>query len=149
MVEKAKYELDLLLKNCEDEEALRIQKTINGNILDIIKMFAEQGHGGFTAGYCIPIIEKLLRQSFITPLTGADDEWSEVSEGLYQNVRESSIFKGDKFDGKPYWLNGKAFSTDGGKTFFTNGDSCIPIEFPLNELPETEYIILEESDING
>lgn len=144
MVEKAKYELDLLLKNCEDDESLQIQKTINNNILDIVEMFAKQGHSGFTAEYCIPIIEKLLKQSFITPLTGSDDEWSEVSPGLFQNIRESSIFKdAENFDGRPYYINGKAFSNDNGKTYFTNGDSAVVIEFPLNELPKTEYIILE------
>lgn len=144
MIEKAKYELDLLLKNCEDDESLQIQKTINNNILDIVEMFAKQGHSGFTAEYCIPIIEKLLKQSFITPLTGSDDEWSEVSPGLFQNIRESSIFKdAENFDGKPYYINGKAFSNDNGKTYFTNGDSAVVIEFPLNELPKTEYIILE------
>lgn len=144
MVEKAKYELDLLLKNCEDDESLQIQKTINNNILDIVEVFAKQGHSGFTAEYCIPIIEKLLKQSFITPLTGSDDEWSEVSPGLFQNIRESSIFKdAENFDGRPYYINGKAFSNDNGKTYFTNGDSAVVIEFPLNELPKTEYIILE------
>lgn len=144
MIEKAKYELDLLLKNCEDAESLQIQKTINNNILDIVEMFAKQGHSGFTAEYCIPIIEKLLKQSFITPLTGSDDEWSEVSPGLFQNTRESSIFKdAENFDGRPYYINGKAFSNDNGKTYFTNGDSAVVIEFPLNELPKTEYIILE------
>lgn len=144
MIEKAKYELDLLLKNCEDDESLQIQKTINNNILDIVEMFAKQGHSGFTAEYCIPIIEKLLKQSFITPLTGSDDEWSEVSPGLFQNTRESSIFKdAENFDGRPYYINGKAFSNDNGKTYFTNGDSAVVIEFPLNELPKTEYIILE------
>ena len=144
MIEKAKYELDLLLKNCEDDESLQIQKTINNNILGIVEMFAKQGHSGFTAEYCIPIIEKLLKQSFITPLTGSDDEWSEVSPGLFQNIRESSIFKdAENFDGKPYYINGKAFSNDNGKTYFTNGDSAVVIEFPLNELPKTEYIVLE------
>ena len=123
---------------------MQIQKTINNNILDIVEMFAKQGHSGFTAEYCIPIIEKLLKQSFITPLTGSDDEWSEVSPGLFQNTRESSIFKdAENFDGRPYYINGKAFSNDNGKTYFTNGDSAVVIEFPLNELPKTEYIILE------
>lgn len=151
MVEKAKYELDLLLNACkDDEEAYKMQKVINDNILDVVKVFAEGGHSGFTASYAIPIITKLLKQSFITPLTGDDTEWTEVSEGLYQNKRESSIFKSrDRFDGKPYYLDGKAFSDDGGKTWYTNSDSCVVIEFPLEELPETEYIILKEDDING
>ena len=146
MIEKAKYELDLILKQCgEDEEAIKMQKTINKDILDLVKMFANQGHSGFTANYTINILNKLLRQSFVTPLTGEEDEWVEVAEGVYQNKRESAIFKQkDRFDGKAYYLDGKAFSDDGGKTYYTNNDSRVIVEFPLYELPKTEYIILED-----
>ena len=145
MIEKAKYELDLILKQCEDEEERKMQEVINKNILDLVEMFANQGHSGFTANYTINILTKLLKQSFITPLTGEDDEWTEVSKGVYQNKRESAIFKEtDRFNGKPYYLNGKAFSDDGGKSWYTNSNSFVIIEFPLKELPKTEYIILED-----
>lgn len=88
-----------------------------------------------------------MRQSFVTPLTGEDDEWIEVAEGVFQNKRESAIFKeADRFDGKAYYLHGKAFSDNGGKSFYTNSDSCVVIDFPLKELPETEYIILGDKD---
>ena len=146
MVEKAKYELGLLIKQCDpnDHEGIRMQEAINKDILDLVEMFANQGHSGFTASYTINILTKLLNQSFITPLTGEDHEWHEVSEGVYQNKRESAIFKDkDKFDGKAYYLHGKAFSDNGGKTWFTNKDSSVIVEFPLKELPKTEYIILE------
>lgn len=151
MVEHAEYELNLILDNCkDDEEAYKMQKAVNDNILEVVKAFAEGGHSGFSANYAIPIIERLLRQSFVLPLTGEDSEWVEVADGVYQNKRESSIFKSkNMFDGKPYYLDGKAFSDDGGKTWYTNGDSFVPIEFPLAELPKTEYIILKEDDING
>lgn len=148
MVEKAKYELDLLLEQCgDDEEARRMQKVINKNLLDLVELFASQGHSGFTANYTIKNLIKLLNQSFITPLTGAEEEWNEVTPGVYQNKRESRIFKQhDRFEGKPYYLDGKAFSDDGGKTWYTNKDSFVTIEFPLYKLPDTEYIILEKEN---
>jgi hypothetical protein len=148
MLEKAEYELNLVLKNCGgEEEAVKMQEAINKDILEIVEVFSKQGHSGFSAGYVIRVLERLLRQSFLTPLTGEDDEWAEVSEGFYQNKRESKIFKSkDDFDGKAYYIDGKAFSDDGGKSWFTNRDSCVVVEFPLKELPKTEYIILEKKD---
>ena len=145
MKEKAKYELDLILKQCEDEEDRNMQKVINKHILDLVEMFANQGHSGFSANYTINILTKLLKQSFVTPLTGEDDEWAEVTDGVYQNKREGKIFKqADRFDGKPYYIDGKAFSDNGGKSWYTNSESFVTIEFPLKELPKTEYIILED-----
>lgn len=150
MIKKAEYELELLLKQCEDEEAIKMQKVINKNLLDLVELFAKQGHSGFTANYTINILIKLLNQSFITPLTGADDEWVEVSRGVFQNNRESKIFKQhDIFNGQAYYIDGKAFSRDGGKTWYTNSESFVTIKFPLYKLPDTEYIILREDDVNG
>lgn len=147
LIEHAKRELDLILKQCEDEEAVEMQKVINKDIMDIIEIFSKQGHSGFSASYTINMLTKLLNYSFITPLTGEDDEWMEVSGGVLQNKREGRIFKNDeKFDGKPFYLEGKAFSDDNGKSWYTNGDSFVTVEFPLYKLPETEYIILEEGE---
>lgn len=151
LVKHAKEELDLLLKQCEgDEESIRMQKSINNGILKVVEAFAEYGYSGYSASYAIDIIEKLLRYSFITPLTGADDEWCEVTEGVFQNKRDSRVFKStqeDRFDGKPYYLEGKAFSYDGGKSWVTNRDSFVSVEFPLFRVPETEYIILEGEEL--
>jgi hypothetical protein len=103
MIEHAKYELDLLLKNCEDEEGLKMQKVINNDILEIIETFAKQGHSGMSANYAIRIIDKLLKYEPILPLTLKDDEFVEVADGVFQNKRDSRIFKQkDRFDGKPY-----------------------------------------------
>ena len=148
MIEKAKYELDLILNNC-DEEDRGMQEVINKDILEVVEVFANQGHSGYSANYAIPIINKLLKQSFILPLTGEDDEWCEVADGVYQNKRESSIFKDkDRFDGKAYYIYGKAFSDNGGKSYYTNRDSHVIVEFPLKELPKTEYIIVEEGSLS-
>lgn len=146
MKEHAKRELDLILKQCEDEEAVQMQQVINDDILKIVEIFADQGHSGFSANYAINILTKLLKYQFITPLTGEDDEWIEVTDGVYQNKRQSNIFKDkDRFDGKAYYLDGKAFSDDGGKSWYMNGDSWVTVEFPLRELPKTEYIIVSDT----
>lgn len=147
MVEKAKYELGLIMKECDpnDEEEIKMQEAINKDILDLVEMFANQGHSGFSANYVINILTKLLKQSFVTPLTGKDDEWVEVTPGVFQNKREGKIFKQAKrFLGKAYYIDGKAFSDNGGKSFYTNSNSFVVVEFPLKELPETEYIIIKE-----
>lgn len=103
MIEHAKYELNLLLEKCEDEEERKMQKLINDNALEIVKKFCEMGHSGFTAEYEINMINKLLRQQNLTKLTLNDDEFVEISKGLFQNKRDSRIFKSkDKFNGKPY-----------------------------------------------
>ena len=80
-----------------------MQKIINDNALEIVKKFCEMGHSGFTAEYEINMINKLLRQQNLTKLTLNDDEFVEISKGLFQNKRDSRIFKSkDKFNGKPY-----------------------------------------------
>lgn len=144
MVEHAKRELDLVLNECTTEEDLKYQQLMNDSILEIVKVFAEQDHSGSSANYSINILEKLLRQSFITPLTGEDDEWNEVGTGVFQNRRESAIFKqADRFNGQAYYLEGKAFSDDGGETWYTNKNSFVTVEFPLFKLPEREKIIVK------
>ena len=103
MIEKAKYELNLILNECEDEESKQMQESINNHILEMVKIFADFGHSGFSAEYTINILTKLLRQENLTPLKLTDDEFVEVSDGIFQNIRDYRIFKDkNKFDGKPY-----------------------------------------------
>ncbi len=103
MIRHAEYELNLLLSKCEDEEERILQKEINNNALEIVKKFCEVGHSGFSAEYEIEMIIKLLRQQNLTPLTLKDDEFVEVSDGVFQNIRDSRVFKQmDRFGFKPY-----------------------------------------------
>jgi hypothetical protein len=62
-------------------------------VLDIVRVFSEQGHSGFSAGMTTSLVEKLLRYEPLTPLTGEDDEWNEVGVGVWQNKRSFSVFK--------------------------------------------------------
>jgi hypothetical protein len=112
-------EMDQMLCNC---------------ILQMVDLFSEQGHSGMSASYTISLLENILRYKPLSPLTGNDDEWVEVSEGLYQNIRCSRVFKDNS---GAYDINGKVFTDKAGCTY-TSRDSTVYIEFPY--IPKTEYI---------
>lgn len=135
-VEWAKSELDRLVK--DDDE---MQKAINADILEIVEVFAKQGHSGFSGSYALSILTRLLDWKPITPLTGEDDEWNEVGEGVYQNKRCSSVFKEN---GQAYWMDGKIFSDDGGQTWWTNRNSRVPVTFPFTMPDHPEKVILTD-----
>lgn len=128
-----------------DEPVDEMQQLMMNNLLEIVEVFAAQGHSGFSASYAVGVLEKLLQFKPIVPLTGEDWEWSDVSEysggvKTYQNKRCSAVFKQvDRFDGKPYYLDGKVFVDQDGCSF-TNSDSAVVITFPYT--PKTEYVYL-------
>lgn len=112
------------------------------HILKMVDLFAEEGHSGFSAGYAISILQKLLRFEPLSPLTGEDDEWCEVSDGLFQNKRLSRVFKNGK-DGQAFDIDGKVFVEPDGHSY-TNRDSRVYIEFPY--IPKTEYVNVEKPE---
>lgn len=146
LVRFAEEELNVLLKGCKDEEAVNTQKLINNQILDIVKMFSEQGHSGFSASYAISLLSKLLKYQPLTPLTGEDDEWTKLDytpDICYQNKRCSSVFKDE--DGKAYNIDAKVFSDDNGHTWYTGKDSKEYITFPYI-VKDPEKIIIDNVD---
>ncbi len=115
------------------------------HILHMVKEFADEGHSGFSANYALAVLKKLLAYKPLSPLTGEDDEWSEVAEEdgkpLFQNKRYFSVFKAGK-DGQAYDVDGKVFwewytDEDGEqrKSYFTNYHSRVPVTFPY-EVPD-------------
>ena len=72
--------------------------------LDIVKLFASQGHSGMSASIVTDLVGKLMRFEPLTPLTYEADEWIDHG-GTWQNKRDS-----------------KVFSDDGGKTHHRLGD---------------------------
>jgi hypothetical protein len=116
--------------------------------LELLKVFDNQGHSGSSAPYAVALFEKLAMWKPIAPLTGADDEWVEVGTDVWQNRRNSSVFK--KADGQAYWMDGRVFwdwfsdpSIDDGKPFksyYTSIDSRVNIEFPWTQPDKPEYI---------
>lgn len=145
LVLHAERELDIILNKCEDEDGKEMQKMINQDILEIVEVFSNQGHSGFSASYAIGTIKKLLSYEPITPLTGNDEEWNKLDyndDVKYQNKRCSRIFKDAK--GQAYDSEGKIFSDDGGKSWYQSKDSRVYIEFPYT--PHTEKIILDTKE---
>lgn len=118
-----------------------MQAAINKDILDIVELFSNQGHSGFSAGYALSVLERLLRFKPLAPLTGEPDEWKEVSNGCYQNQRCFSVFKdstGEVTDG-----DGIIVSDNGGITWFTSGRFKKKITFPYLPPTHPEKVYIE------
>lgn len=107
-------------------------------VMKLIEVFADEGHSGMSASYCIGIFEKLARFEPLTPLTGDDDEWNEVGDGVFQNKRCSHVFKEN---GAAYDIEGKIFREPDG-VCFTSRDSHVPVTFPY--VPKHEYVDVQK-----
>ena len=139
-----------------DKYTDEMQEMICDHVLALLEVFADEGHSGTTASYTIELFSKLAKFDPIVPLTGEDWEWNNVSDAsgceTYQNKRCGAVFKSaDRFDGQPYYLDGKVFwewykSDDGemSKSYFISGDSQVPIVFPYT--PKSEYVFRATED---
>lgn len=108
------------------------------NVLQLIKVFSEQGHSGFSASHCVGLFTKLAKYEPIGPLTGEDDEWVEVGPGIFQNRRMGGVFKEN---GEAYFIDGKIWRNQRGECY-TNFQSRVPVKFPCT--PKSEYIDVED-----
>lgn len=133
-----------LKEHAEKELALLgNDKEFNDEIVKIIEIFANMGHSGCSASYASQLIYNLLKFRNLTPLTGEESEWNEVTDDLFQNNRMSNIFKTSKeFNGQAYTIDGIYFSDDNGLSWFGNHRSRIPITFPYT-YKEPKRVILK------
>ena len=157
LLSHAEKELDLIgMKEDSPDEMNRMMRK---HILHMMQEFANEGHSGMSAGYAISILTKLMDFKPLSPLTGEDDEWNEVSERAghkcWQNKRRSSVFKDD--NGECYDIDGKVFwdwckmpldSDEEGypgervfKSYYTCRESRMPVTFPYTvpDKPIYEY----------
>ena len=115
-----------------------MQASICEHVLDLLRVFSDEGHSGTTAPYTVNMFKKLAMFEPLVPLTGEDWEWSEVRPGMFQNKRCSRVFKqADRFDGQAYDIEGKVFREPNGSCY-TSADSRVPVTFPYT--PKTEYV---------
>jgi hypothetical protein len=139
LVEHAERELKAVgLQDSDEYDGMVSEAT-----LEIVKVFADQGHSGFSAAIVTSLVEKLMRFEPLTPLTGEDDEWTELNYDehmAYQNKRCSHVFK--RSDGTAYDIQGRVFREPDGSCY-TSKDSHVDIEFPYT--PTIEYVDVEES----
>lgn len=143
LIEHAKREFKAIgyddINLCDDCPDKWIQECV----LELIEVFAKQGHSGSSAPFCIDYFKKLASFEPLCPLKGTDDEWMEYTDGEYQNNRCSHVFK-DK-TGRAYDIDGIIWydwytdkeTGEKHKSYFTNRESCVDIEFPYT--PKSEY----------
>ena len=146
LVQYAESELDRIGMTDEDEYNGMMRK----HLLHMVKEFADEGHSGFSASYALQCLKKLLKFKPLSPLTGEDDEWSDVSsisgKPYYQNKRCSSVFKDGK-DSQAYDIDGKVFwewyrdeeTGEARKSYYTCFESRVPVTFPYTVPDEPIY----------
>jgi len=141
LIEHAEREFELLgwrRPNDPDDP----QNWVCDNVVELLKVFSEQGHSGSSAPYVMGVFEKAARFEPLAPLTGDDNEWMEIGaqEGkLYQNIRCGHVFKDD--DGA-YDIDGRIFRDPDG-CCYTSFKSRVPVTFPYT--PTREYVDVDEN----
>jgi len=83
--------------------------SIAEDVMELLDVFSKQGHSGMSAPAVAGLFHKLATFQSIMPITGKDEEWGDVKDGVdgqhwYQNKRCSALFK-DRKDGTPYYID--------------------------------------------
>ena len=158
----AKRELDLLIESNPEGEI--VVEPFIPQILELVDAFGESGQSGgsapFTAGCIISTLKKLFAFQPLSPLTGEDSEWNDVSNlgdsPVWQNNRCSHVFKdanGIAYDIDGYvfwhWSERQLDEDEEGypgiskyKSYFTSSMSRKLVEFPY-KIPERREIKVE------
>ena len=76
-------------------------------VLELMKVFAKQGHSGFSAHLTLDLFKRLGSYQTLTPITNDPTEWMNVSDvsgnqPTFQSNRNPSVFSSD--GGKTYYL---------------------------------------------
>ena len=132
--------LEHFKKECEilgwDNTRDKMQQLIVRNVEDILKVVSNQGHSEFSMLYLLDLLNKAIKRIPLSPLTGSNDEWDDISDGLLQNKRDSRVFKPN--DEEPYTIDAYAFREPNGSCY-TGRSSHKEIKFPYRPC-ETIYI---------
>lgn len=107
LIEHAKLELEL--SGLFNEEGDFYGGATGKAVMELIEVFAKQGHSGMSAPIIADLFKRLANYEPLQPITGKDEEWCDVrdlGDGVpwYQNKRCSALFKDGK-DGKPYYID--------------------------------------------
>ena len=64
-------------------------------VMELIKVFAKQGHSGNSAMTTLYVFDKVARFENIMPISDNKDEWMEVGTGVFQCKRNPELFSKD------------------------------------------------------
>lgn len=87
VIEYAKSELKRINFGDEDSAVM----------IEILEKFFGQWDSGGAVWAVAPILQRCIAGKNLSPLTGQDDEWMDHGDGVFQNVRCSSVFKDPRF----------------------------------------------------
>ena len=96
LVDHAKVELEIA--GLLNEEGDFYGGMTGKAVLELMEVFAKQGHSGMSAPIVADLFQKLANYKPLGPITGKDEEWVEVfndkdGQPVYQNKRGSAVFK--------------------------------------------------------
>jgi hypothetical protein len=155
-MQKAEFELDLIVKSAKESGDSSIVEPFIPEILELIYKFTQTGQSGMSAPYTARVIsqtiEKLCLHKPLSPITGEDSEWNEISDFMftkselkegkkeYQNNRCSSIFKKEEnkitFCDAIVWQGEEEYDTFTGTVENIRSSQEITLPF----VPKTFYI---------
>lgn len=104
LIEHAERELDLAgLRN----EGSIYDGMIGEAVLELVRVFAGQGHSGGSAEIATSVFNEVVRYRPLTPITSNPDEWMDVSAAsggnpMWQSTRNPALFS---TDGGTSWYN--------------------------------------------
>jgi hypothetical protein len=115
--EHAEMELKALGLDSKDAE---YDGLIYQAIMELVGVFADQGHSGMSASIVRELFAKLADFKPLSPIQCTAEEWSDCDIGtIFQNKRCSAVFK-DGIDGLPYYLDAIVWKTQDGTTWTGN-----------------------------
>ena len=62
-------------------------------VMETVAIFASHGNSDASAPWEINLVKKLCSWDIISPLRFTDNEWRQITDGIYQNIRKSDVFK--------------------------------------------------------
>ena len=147
LTEYAKQELDRVLEKSKGVDGYDEQVVINADILAVVELCGSRGHSGFSAGYALGIIKRLLDYKPIGALTGEDSEWFEEAHGTQQNKRCFSVFRNNHDNATARYNGARVYSDNGGITWYSKGGmaGADNILFPFKVPDKPEKVYLEET----
>ena len=164
LIEHARLELQMA--GLFDKEGDFYEGMTGKAVMELIEVFSKQGHSGMSAPIVADIFKKLANYEPLGPITGKDEEWSDVRDlgngkPWYQNKRCSALFKDGK-DGRAYYIDAVIKRDQRGVTWsgmawlneedWLNGDRSKMIDkrgyvksFPFT--PKTFYIDVKDVEV--
>ena len=143
LIKHAERELSLIGYDGKDE----YNNMAKAAIMELLATFANQRHSGFSASYVTDIFNKLARFETLSPLTGEENEWNDVTEmsgdrkTLFQNNRNSAVFKDDT---RCYYINACLWIEDNGNTYANKKSRGYIKSFPFT--PKTFYVKVDKDN---